>query len=321
VAVVARKFIHDRHADLYLGSSEVTILVSVDIRALISRLAIRPHLFRGHVSPVIPLLSLFRKKTKYVRFFDSNLIVTEIEFLLNLLPKIWQLRKYLQSSYSHCIVLIDIPKLPEAVDRDQDTMSNDTEPAFTPDSSNKEQPADEENTAHPYFFGLRERERKALIASYLLYTPKCIAIVMLVSLVWTVISALTKNTTFREYAVGWPGEPNFTSEFGINEVSGFYGPGSWAAWMLTFASCFLARIFVDEKQTGEKWAHLLTLDINLVSAYAYPLVAAVDVLLHTRTKYWLGEEVSTRYFVLCRQALQYCELVLYLGGFCQSFWV
>jgi hypothetical protein len=28
VAAVARKFMHDRHADLYLGSKRVTILVS-----------------------------------------------------------------------------------------------------------------------------------------------------------------------------------------------------------------------------------------------------------------------------------------------------
>jgi hypothetical protein len=174
-------------------------------------------------------------------------------------------------------------------------MSHDTEPAFTPDSSNKERPADDENTENSYF-RLRERKREALIANFLLNAPKCIAVAMLVSLLWIVISALVKNATSKEYVVRWPGRANFNSEFGISDVSGFYGPGSWAAWMLTFASCFLARIFVDEKQTGEKWAHLLTLDVNLVSAYAYPLVAAVDVLLHTRTIYWLGEEASSRYF-------------------------
>lgn len=68
--------------------------------------------------------------------------------------------------------------------------------------------------------------------------------------------------------------------FGIDQVSGFYGPGSWAAWLFTVASSAIDRGFGREASLDAKSAHLMGLDLNLVVAYGYPLVAAIDLISH-----------------------------------------
>jgi hypothetical protein len=65
--------------------------------------------------------------------------------------------------------------------------------------------------------------------------------------------------------------------FDIDGVSGFYGPGSWGAWVLTVASCCLERALTAEKAIPEKHSHVLGLDLNVAIAYGYPFVTAIDL--------------------------------------------
>lgn len=41
-------------------------------------------------------------------------------------------------------------------------------------------------------------------------------------------------------------DPISDQRFGIGQVSGFYGPGSWAAWLFTVGSCAMDRAFGKE---------------------------------------------------------------------------
>lgn len=108
--------------------------------------------------------------------------------------------------------------------------------------------------------------------------PKSIARIISLSasaiLLWTMTTALSgKNSIDSDIAWG-------LTTYGVERVSGFYGPGSWGAWLLTVVACFLDRAFAEEKRKEDKRSHMLGLDINLVAAYAYPLIAAVDLLIH-----------------------------------------
>jgi len=75
---------------------------------------------------------------------------------------------------------------------------------------------------------------------------------------------------------------NNVREYGIEQVSAVYGPGGWSAWLLTVASCCLQRTFTKEKPIDAKRFQVLGLDINLVLAYGYPFMAAIDLLLNLR---------------------------------------
>jgi hypothetical protein len=60
--------------------------------------------------------------------------------------------------------------------------------------------------------------------------------------------------------------------------------------MLTILSCLVDPIFATEKPTEAKRSHMPGLDLNLVLAYAYPIVSSVDVLLHL--KHYVSKEAS-----------------------------
>jgi hypothetical protein len=84
---------------------------------------------------------------------------------------------------------------------------------------------------------------------------------------------------------GWLGlnEPEMDRRFGIDNVSGFYGPGTWAAWLFTVSSCCIDRGFGKEKRLDAKQAHLMGLDLNLVAAYGYPFIASINLLSNMGT--------------------------------------
>lgn len=69
--------------------------------------------------------------------------------------------------------------------------------------------------------------------------------------------------------------------YGLKNVSGFYGPGSWAAWLLTLLSCCLNRLFRSQQKRshGERLKHAFAIDLDLVAAFGYPLIASVDLIL------------------------------------------
>ncbi|KAH7323503.1 hypothetical protein BKA65DRAFT_555185 [Rhexocercosporidium sp. MPI-PUGE-AT-0058] len=68
------------------------------------------------------------------------------------------------------------------------------------------------------------------------------------------------------------------AKYGIDKVSGFYGPGSWAAWLLTGAACCLSRLLRDESYHHDT----SKLDLDLVATFAYPCIAATDAILRLR---------------------------------------
>jgi hypothetical protein len=110
-------------------------------------------------------------------------------------------------------------------------------------------------------------------------------IIAIVACIWVAgagiaISVVSTNTTAPSNSTAWtpinitgypytPKSRNFTghfddsARFGVDQVSGFYGPGSWAAWLLTMASCYADRLLVPDKPQGSNHSHVLSLDLNL----------------------------------------------------------
>ncbi|KAK0117529.1 hypothetical protein ONS95_011869 [Cadophora gregata] len=72
------------------------------------------------------------------------------------------------------------------------------------------------------------------------------------------------------------------AEYGIDKVSGFYGPGSWAAWLLTTMACCIDQLFNRRPRVDLPQGRLLNsksgMNINLIAVYSYPLIAGVDLL-------------------------------------------
>ncbi|MCJ1445213.1 MAG: hypothetical protein MMC23_005718 [Stictis urceolatum] len=68
-------------------------------------------------------------------------------------------------------------------------------------------------------------------------------------------------------------------------VSSFYGPGALVSWLLVVLSVLIDRLSTPGRpppnnQRPAHYAHILGLDLNLLSALAYPCAAAVNVLLY-----------------------------------------
>ncbi|KAH7323504.1 hypothetical protein BKA65DRAFT_555186 [Rhexocercosporidium sp. MPI-PUGE-AT-0058] len=80
--------------------------------------------------------------------------------------------------------------------------------------------------------------------------------------------------------------PDSINLYGIDRVSGYYGPGSWAAWLLTTAACCIDRLFRRPKtvsQTEGSFRRFCAgMDINMIGVYSYPIIAGVDLLLRAR---------------------------------------
>ncbi|KAH6707896.1 hypothetical protein DL95DRAFT_411819 [Leptodontidium sp. 2 PMI_412] len=69
------------------------------------------------------------------------------------------------------------------------------------------------------------------------------------------------------------------SKYGIDKVSGFCGPGSWAAWLFTAAACCLSRLLRDSNSYNDTYTSTAALDLDLVATFAYPCIAAGDAIL------------------------------------------
>ncbi|KAK0117535.1 hypothetical protein ONS95_015060 [Cadophora gregata] len=75
--------------------------------------------------------------------------------------------------------------------------------------------------------------------------------------------------------------------YGIDKVSSYYGPGSWASWLFTTAACCLDRLFrkPEPYQAGKLSHRYFTgIDLNIIGVYSYPMVAGFDLL--TRSKHY-----------------------------------
>jgi hypothetical protein len=62
----------------------------------------------------------------------------------------------------------------------------------------------------------------------------------------------------------------------------FTDPCNWAAWLSVVSSCSIGRGLKRENSLDGKKAHLMGLDLNIVAAYAYPLIAAINFLADKR---------------------------------------
>ena len=69
--------------------------------------------------------------------------------------------------------------------------------------------------------------------------------------------------------------------YGVDLVSSFYGPGIWGAWLLVVLSTFLDKIFQVQRENQTEESHILGVDLNLASAFAYPINAAIDIRAHS----------------------------------------
>ncbi len=81
--------------------------------------------------------------------------------------------------------------------------------------------------------------------------------------------------------------------YGVDLVSSFYGPGIWGAWLLVVLSTFLDKIFGVEQENEPGMFYILGADLNLASAFAYPIIAAIDILAHSH-RYFNDDVVSER---------------------------
>ncbi|KAJ6553068.1 hypothetical protein B0H19DRAFT_1377743 [Mycena capillaripes] len=94
-------------------------------------------------------------------------------------------------------------------------------------------------------------------------------------------------------------------------ISGFYGPGSWWAWLITIGMTHVHTISAV-RRTGKVppgW------DYDLIGASAYMLAAAIDLILKSRTITQLGTIASEASLL---PALVCAERVVLLGT-CSSF--
>ncbi|KAG4433859.1 hypothetical protein IFR05_010645 [Cadophora sp. M221] len=74
--------------------------------------------------------------------------------------------------------------------------------------------------------------------------------------------------------------------YAIDRVSGYYGPGIWAAWLLTVTACCIDTLFRKPKSVDrrEGWVRrsFAGMDTNIIGVYSYPIIAGVDLLRRTR---------------------------------------
>ncbi|KAJ6548767.1 hypothetical protein B0H19DRAFT_193712 [Mycena capillaripes] len=89
-------------------------------------------------------------------------------------------------------------------------------------------------------------------------------------------------------------------------ISGFYGPGSWWAWLITLGMCH-GHILKSLWTTGELprgW------DFDLIAASCYSVAATIDLILKSRTIAQLGDTASESVLL---PALVCAEFVVWLG--------
>ncbi|PVH79879.1 hypothetical protein DL98DRAFT_588878 [Cadophora sp. DSE1049] len=69
--------------------------------------------------------------------------------------------------------------------------------------------------------------------------------------------------------------------YGIDKLSGYYGPGSWASWLLTIAACCIDRLFRKpaDQAKGSLRRFFSGIDFNIIGIYSYPIIAGFDLLL------------------------------------------
>ncbi|CZR68891.1 uncharacterized protein PAC_18792 [Phialocephala subalpina] len=70
--------------------------------------------------------------------------------------------------------------------------------------------------------------------------------------------------------------------YGIDNVSGFFGPGAWAAWILIAASFCIDRLYKKTEHEDVEGSIFSGLDPNLFAAFSYSSIAAVDLLIRLR---------------------------------------
>ncbi len=65
--------------------------------------------------------------------------------------------------------------------------------------------------------------------------------------------------------------------YDVAAVSSFYGSKAWLSWLFVLLFCLLSRCFEHDNFVNKR-AHIFGLDLNLISACAYPLIAAGNLL-------------------------------------------
>ncbi len=77
---------------------------------------------------------------------------------------------------------------------------------------------------------------------------------------------------------GFKDQDQANQHFGMDKVSRPYEPGSWAAYLFTVGSCCIDRALGKGTSLDAEQACLMGLNLNIVAAYGYPLIAAIDPL-------------------------------------------
>ncbi|KAJ7493914.1 hypothetical protein FB451DRAFT_1491471 [Mycena latifolia] len=90
-------------------------------------------------------------------------------------------------------------------------------------------------------------------------------------------------------------------------ISGFYGPGSWLAWLITLGMSHGNMI----KALWTTGALPKELDYNLIGASTYIVAAAIDLIGKSRAIAQLGDAAGTSILLL---ALACAEFVVWLGA-------
>ena len=71
------------------------------------------------------------------------------------------------------------------------------------------------------------------------------------------------------------------TKFGVDNVSGYYGPGAWGGWILLVLSCYINNIFssIKDEASPSRNGHIWGIDLDLVGVFIYPMIAAGHMLL------------------------------------------
>ncbi|KAJ7493927.1 hypothetical protein FB451DRAFT_1215731 [Mycena latifolia] len=90
-------------------------------------------------------------------------------------------------------------------------------------------------------------------------------------------------------------------------ISGFYGPGSWLAWLITLGMSHgnMIKALLTTGALPEE------LDYDLIGASCYTVAAAIDLIRKSRTIAQLGDAASASVLL---PALACAEFVVWLGG-------
>lgn len=127
----------------------------------------------------------------------------------------------------------------------------------------------------------------------LMFFAALLNFIWIFAVVWNFTIAIEQAISIKTKPGSWDSDEIICERYGVPLVSGFYGVGCWALWLLIVISVIISKTFMAEDDPHDRWGHIFNLNINLIGAFAYPFVASIDVLAKMHT-YFSDDEVSER---------------------------